>query len=120
MDGEISLTQQAPPSAMTPLGGPPLAAPPPIQRERPTASRVPSSAFTAALQQSTNNFTISAQFFKDQVLPRTFNDEEQRRAHDHIRQIKDMLDRNFVMVAPSYTFGGKRKTRRRKIARRRR
>lgn len=120
MDGEISLTQQAPPSAMTPLGGPPAAAPPPLQRQRPTASKFPSTAFKAALQQSINNFTISTKFFKQEVVPKAINDQEQTLAYNHLRDLKEMLDREFVMAAPGDLFGGKRKTRRKKIARRRR
>jgi len=122
MDGDISGTQVAPLSAvpMTAFPHPTLKAPPPLERQRATAARVPSTAFKAALQQSINNFSISGRFFKEQVLPITINEQEQTLAYEHITSIKEMLDGEFVMTAPAPIFGGKRKTRRRKIARRRR
>lgn len=121
MDEGISATQElVSPIRMTALPHPTLKDPPPLERERPTAARVPSTAFNAALQKSISNFEISLQFFKKEVVPRAINEQEQTLAYNHIKEIKDTLDREFVMTAPALLFGGKRKTRRRKIARRRR
>ena len=87
MDAEISGTQVAPLSAvpMTAFPHPTLKAAPPLQRQRATAAIYPSSAFMDVLQKSINNFTISTNYFKREVVPRTHNEQEQTLAYNHIR-----------------------------------
>jgi len=99
-----------------PRGSP--AAPPKLVREKPHAARYVSDIFLRALDGSLSNFTQSVEYFKKYVVQNAKTEEEQREAYDHLEEVKEMLN-SFVMAAPNDKFGGKRKSRRRKTARRR-